>query len=347
MSTSLTAQTIESKVDTFTLEQASSQQRTVSRLEKIEDEFRTFASFQSTAQETTLAISRSTDMIHETLHDIRLAQTSSQHTSRVQVERLDATLVAIQRSLLSMPSTASTRSRARRTSRKLRQNSRRQAGHYKDTSLLEIIEEPPTNPAQLNRLIDLAITVRYRGGEARFEALAISDPEFEAADFATKLRMVKYLQDLRVLLWLLSQKRWHYKAGTFTTDSIYQSNLMPEARLVYSWSLGTTLNMVTSWHESQLDEPHLHYLCYMLQYLLQYLLLAVEEEVWWIDKYLSRRFLGLLPILGSCIRIYAVEPVLGSRHRNLQMVHGICNIIRSIHWHYNSSTDCFNGTFGK
>jgi hypothetical protein len=88
-------------------------------------------------------------------------------------------------------------------------------------------------PTQINKLVDLAVTVRYRCGKAHFEPLALPDPEFEAASFDTKLRMVKYLQDLRLLVWLLCRKEY-FCDRAFQLTSLPQSQLVRENRLVSS-----------------------------------------------------------------------------------------------------------------
>jgi hypothetical protein len=67
------------------------------------------------------------------------------------------------------------------------------------------ISESLTHETQINRLVDLAVMIHYRCGKAQFEMVALQVPEFERANFDTKVRMVKYLQDLRLLLWILRQ----------------------------------------------------------------------------------------------------------------------------------------------
>jgi hypothetical protein len=242
MLTSLDIQTIESKVGKFSSEQTNSQRLTVSHLEQIRDGVHAAATLQTQSLANTKEISESTTKIHETLHDIWLAQTSSQQTTHLQLERLDATIAAMQRSLLGMPPTSRTRPKPRRTSWKQHQANREQAGFHRNGSVPGLPSEmvhdtnnPPTNPAQLTRLVDLAVTVRHRARKAYFEALAVPDPDFEAAGFETKLRMVQYLQDLRLLLWLLCRKQRNY-LRIVMPGSTDQSKLIPEAALVSSWT---------------------------------------------------------------------------------------------------------------
>jgi hypothetical protein len=212
MSTSLDVQAIDSKVDNFAAKQVCSHRITVNHLEKIEESVQAIGTLQHATHETTLDISRSTDKIHETLQDIWMSQTSSEQTTRIQVEKLDATLAAIQRSLLNVARRGKARPRARRTGRRICHDSSqvRPVENCKDGSMTETFSEfvqrttdNSVIPAQLNRLVDLAVTVRYRRGKAHYEAVAVPDLEFSAADSGAKLRMVKYLQDLRLLLWLL------------------------------------------------------------------------------------------------------------------------------------------------
>jgi hypothetical protein len=226
MPTSLDVQAIDSKVDIFTEKQDSSQRVAIGHLEKIQERVQIFETLQHANHGTTLNISRSTDKIEETLHEIRVSQTSSQQTTRLQVEKLDATLSAIQRSLLSLATKERPRSRGRRNGKRIRHSSPiKGCGEWEDDSMPEFSElvqqtvSPAEIPAQVNRLVDLAVTVRYRCGKAHFEALAVPDPEFESADFEAKLRMVKYLQDLRLLLWLLCRKEYVYNR-CFTSASL-------------------------------------------------------------------------------------------------------------------------------
>ena len=252
MSTSLDVQAVDSKVDDFAAQQTSSQQTNIAHLEKIQEDMRAVAEAQTTTYETTLDISRSADRVHQTLHDIQVSQSTAQQFNIQQAEKLDAILSAIQRSLLSTPVNELRTARARRNIRKTsfrrrdEVNVKAKEGHSPSKPFSELVEQTadPTTPAQLNRLVDLAVTVRYRGGKAHFEALAVPDLEFEAADFETKLRMVKYLQDLRLLLCILCQKE--YVCGKpFITNSFHQSELVLEAGLVSSWTLWASFDIAS------------------------------------------------------------------------------------------------------
>ncbi|KAH9207552.1 hypothetical protein DL95DRAFT_527831 [Leptodontidium sp. 2 PMI_412] len=215
MSASLDIQSIKLKVDNFKEKQVSSQQITVSHLEQIKSSMHAAAAFQTASLAETTKISKSTAKIHETLHEIH-------QSTRLQVEKLDATLAAIQRSLLKPSSKGSQSARIGRKSQK--KGSRRcntvDLEENEDQSMPEIFSELVQRtaglskvPAQVNKLVDLAVTVRYRHGEAYFEPFAVPDPQFKAASFETKLRMVKYLQDLRLLLWLLRRKEYFCSIG--------------------------------------------------------------------------------------------------------------------------------------
>ena len=271
MSTSLDVQAIDSKVDDLAVKQTSSHQMTVSHLEKIQEGVEAVEALQHTAHQTTLDSLRSTDRTHEALHDIRMSQTASQQAARLQAEKLDATLAAIQRSLLSTARPARPRPRSRRIGRTPHVTPIADIKECKDHAMLGVFSElvqrttnPSTIPAQLNRLVDLAVTVRYRCGKAHFEPLALPDPEFEAASFETKLRMVKYLQDLRLLLWLLCRKEY-FCDRAFQLTSLPQSQLIPEARLVSSWTVWTTLEIASLRSKTKLrcrDGPFLRYLLF-------------------------------------------------------------------------------------
>jgi hypothetical protein len=273
MSTSLDVQAIDSKVDDLAVKQTSSHQITVSHLEKIQEGVEAAETLQHTAHQTTLDISRSTDRIHEALHDIRMSQTSSQQTTQLQAERLDTALAAIQRSLLSRARPARSRPRSRRIGRTPHVTPIADNKESKDHALLDVFSElvqrttnPSTIPAQLNRLVDLAVTVRYRCGKAQYEAVAVPDPEFEAANFGTRLLMVKYLQDLRLLLWLLCRKEYTcHRSLVFNTSP--RSELVLEARLVSSWTIWTTCEIASFGPQAKIrcrDKAYLRYLQKML-----------------------------------------------------------------------------------
>lgn len=112
------------------------------------------------------------------------------------------------------------------------------------SELVQRTVNPSTIPVQINRLADLEFTVRYRCGKAQFRAVTVPDPEFDAADFETKLRMVKYLQDLRLLLWLLCRKEY-----VVSRDHVFhclpQSSLIPDANLCSAWTFWRTINLLS------------------------------------------------------------------------------------------------------
>jgi hypothetical protein len=96
------------------------------------------------------------------------------------------------------------------------------------------------SPTQVNRLVDIAVTVRYRRGKPCVSILGIIDQEFQEADFETKRRMVKSLQDLRFLIWLF----------TCNTDlgSNFQSSIMkPQSGLIRDAGIASTWNF-WKWH---------------------------------------------------------------------------------------------------
>jgi len=76
--------------------------------------------------------------------------------------------------------------------------------------------------------------------------------------------MVKYLQDLRLLLWLLCRKEY-FCDRAFQLTSLPQSQLIPEARLVSSWTVWTTLEIASLRSKTKLrcrDGPFLRYLLF-------------------------------------------------------------------------------------
>lgn len=111
ISTSLDVQALDTRVDSFAAKQVSSQQITAGHLEKIQEKVQAVRILHHTTHETTLEISKSTEKIHQTLHDIRTSQAESQQSTRLQAEKLDGALAAIQRSLLSMASNGRPRPR--------------------------------------------------------------------------------------------------------------------------------------------------------------------------------------------------------------------------------------------
>lgn len=283
LSTSLDVQAIDSKVDKLAVEHASSQHINVNHLERIQQEVQSVGAVQHVTQETTLGISKSTDKIHDTLQDIQTSQASSHQTTRCQLESLDARIAAMQRSLLKIPTAHQTGTRPRRRVR--RSNPRKhvsQEGH----SLLGVYSEleqripaPPAVPTQLNRLVDIAVNARHRCGKWHLEALAIPDSAFEAADFETRLRMVKYLQDLRLLLWLLCRKECAW-------DRLLNPSRLPRSALISEAHLFTNCNLV-----------RLKEICHGLKIPLAWFLEALGEYKSWANSAYVIKHINMLGYL--------------------------------------------------
>jgi hypothetical protein len=250
MSTSQVVDGIDSKIDHFKAEQTSNQTLNINYLEKIQEGVQAAATVQSTTYGATLENVKSTNRIQETLQDIRIFQEFSQQSSRLQAEKLDATLAAIQLSLLTIASNGRSRPTSWRNRRKLSRTPRMpQAKCCGADSMPEIISDlvqwmvdSSTIPVQMNRLVDIAITVRFQCGKAHYEAIAIPDETFNAADSKAKLKMVKYLQDLRLLLWLLCRKEF-VGGRSFDFSSVSQSALVSEANFASSWLLWTDFGL--------------------------------------------------------------------------------------------------------
>lgn len=242
--TSLDVQAVDSKVDNLAVEHASSQHTNVNHLKRIQQEVQSVGAVQHITHETTLGISRSTDKIHDTVQDIQMSQATSHQTTRRQLESLDARIAAMQRSILNIPHQkgAKTRRRVRKPDprRYVSQEEHSFVGAYSE--LEQRTPNPPAVPTQLNRVVDIALTARHRCGKWHLEALAIPDSAFEAADFGTRLRMVKYLQDLRLLLWLLCRKECG-RDWLLNPSGLPRSELITEAHLFSTWSLVMVLDI--------------------------------------------------------------------------------------------------------
>jgi len=241
MSTSQVIDGVDSKIDNFTAEQTSNQTLNINYLEKIQEGVQAVATLQSTTQVETSNVSKATESIRQVLQDIQTSQATSHQISLQQAQKLDGVLFAIQTSLLNVTTNNCPRPKARR-SRKSCYQRRTTFGIEKtkgfsthqdlshDTSQSSIAE------VQLNRVVDLAFTVRYRCGEAQFKTIAVPDPVFEDADRETKLRMVKYLQDLRLLLWLLRRDTYPvHGLSAFRYLKPCSLCYISESSLVSSW----------------------------------------------------------------------------------------------------------------
>lgn len=55
-------------------------------------------------------------------------------------------------------------------------------------------------------LVDSVVMVKFRGSELYLEVAAIPERNYESADVKTEIRMVRVLQDLCLLTWLLRQE---------------------------------------------------------------------------------------------------------------------------------------------
>lgn len=70
----------------------------------------------------------------------------------------------------------------------------------------------------LMRLVKTAYLVQESNGRAMIEMLATTDENFERADIETKITMIKYIQGLRLLTWLLRRDNFAYTARYFAND---------------------------------------------------------------------------------------------------------------------------------
>lgn len=180
--------------------------------------------------------------MRQTLQNIQTSQSTSHQTSLQQAEKLDGVLAAIQSSLLNITTSNNTRTQGRR-SRKTCYRSRTAFDIEKSKGLSirrDLSHDTPESSiaeVQLNRVVDLAFTVRYRCGKAQFKTIAVPDPVFEKADWETNLRMVKYLQDLRLLLWFLRRDTYSVNGlSAFRYMDSSSSYCISEMSLVSSWT---------------------------------------------------------------------------------------------------------------
>lgn len=259
LSTSLDLQAIDSKVENLAVEHASSQNANANHLERIQQDVQSVGAVQHITHETTLGISRSTVKIHDTLQDIQTSQASSHHTTRCQLESLDARIAAMQRSILNIPHHKGVKPRRRvRKPDPRRHVSQEHAFLGAYSELEQRTPNPPAVPTQLNKVVDIAVTARLRCGKWHLEAFAIPDTAFEAANFGTRLRMVKYLQDLRLLLWLLCRKEC-IRDRLLNPSSLPRSELISESRLVSSWNISTIFDITARVFLMSLIYVHKHH----------------------------------------------------------------------------------------
>jgi hypothetical protein len=228
----------------------------------------------------------------------------------------------MQRSLLSIPNKSRTHPKSRRNSRKLHLTKRGQAGYHRNGSILgppsepvQDIKLPPKVPAQLTRLVDLAVTVRYRSGQAQFETVAVLDPDFEAAGIETKLRMVQYLQDLRLLLWLLCRKQ-RSDPRLITPYSTHHSKLMSEAGLVSYWTIRMTLSMAAHSDEPQLNHSHVGSMLYLLQCVRE----SIGEEYLIDDLRISQLTTIVIDVIALCRALRPFKSLRSPRNPPLQFI---------------------------
>ena len=72
---------------------------------------------------------------------------------------------------------------------------------------------------QLMRIVDTEIVVRHRNGRTSFKLSATNDEPYDAASDELKLAMVRQLQGLRLLVWLLQKQHWLGRSGALQSTA--------------------------------------------------------------------------------------------------------------------------------
>lgn len=157
----------------------------------------------------------STKTIQQQLNDIQLSHDCSQGFSQQQADKLDSIMVMMQYNLLNSQNPRSSIHRQTRAQQSIplqktsKRTSRLQKSMFESRSKRSVCSTPPSpkESTHLIRLVDTAVTVKFRRNEWHLEMVAIPDESYQTADIKMKIRMVKVLKDLRLLIWLLRQER--------------------------------------------------------------------------------------------------------------------------------------------
>jgi hypothetical protein len=123
-------------------------------------------------------------------------------------------------------------------------------------------DNPITQFLRVNQLVDIAITVRYRQGKPIIGVIGILDPDFEAAEFETKVRMVKFLQDLRLLFWLFAHNN-NFERSIQRQTTNDQSAITKSSNLAITWNLWKTSEVVRAGCFIPNSTRNRHDKCYM------------------------------------------------------------------------------------
>jgi hypothetical protein len=104
--------------------------------------------------------------------------------------------------------------------------------HYLDDAVRSIT---PIKSIHVNRVVDTAVTVRYRSGKPVIGLAVVNDNIFDAANCRTKIEMVKHLQSFRLVMWLLQQKSFTGFSNNYIPRPIL-AGASGNATLVSAWT---------------------------------------------------------------------------------------------------------------
>ena len=200
-------ETIDSKVNALIVQQENSK----TRLDSISETVKELKSIRFDEQMPVARMLDSTKTIQQQLNNIQLSHDCSQSFSQQQADKLDSIMVMMQYNLLNSqnPRSSIHRQALAQQSTPLQKTSKRtsrlQKSTFESRSKRSVCSTPPSPKelAHLLNLVDTAVTVKFRRNGWHFEMVAIPDESYEIANIKTKIRMVKVLQDLRLLIWLL------------------------------------------------------------------------------------------------------------------------------------------------
>ena len=116
-------------------------------------------------------------------------------------------------------------------------------------------QRPPEHPHTLMRLVKTAYLVQESNGRPVIEMLATTDNNFESAEIPKKLEMIKYIQGLRLLMWLLRHDNLT-SAARFCANDDPVSNLLKNGKLNTGYKRLVVPSEFLRWKQFSLIQKH-------------------------------------------------------------------------------------------
>jgi len=177
--------------------------------------------------------------MHRTVTDIHSFSALRHEATQASLESIDTRLKGIERELRQSIA-ASQRPRNSRNWQKIRKCARvnfpARASKVEplETIHRESVQTSNFRSTELFRVIRPGYLFYDEDGKTKIDLVALRDNKFDNADINTQLRMIEYLKNLRLIVWLL--KKQNYLSYTESIlGRIFRSGLASQASLTSKW----------------------------------------------------------------------------------------------------------------